>query len=1108
MHPFNSNNLTRPLLKRVSHLVGAGTLLAMTSTHAQVQNGLLNYWPLDGSALDEATIVIGATGESQDNGNINGAITFTEAETEGLGAGFGQVGNFPGGQGNNITVPDPTAGTDDIDRSGADLSISIWIKANQWTEGWQGIIAHGEQSDYRVARRGSDNPILFSYAGGTGDIQTVTSFGAAPEGDSKWHHIVATSQNGVASQLFVNGVLEATGGAPSIAPSNANNNVLCIGCNPDNGREFIGLIDDVAMWDRALGADEVTEIYNQGIAGNPLSSFFPTADDLDNDGLPDAWEEIYGLSISDNGSTDVNNGPDGDPDNDGLTNLAEFDLRTLPNNADSDDDGLLDGVESNSGTFVDADDTGTNPLDSDSDNDGLNDGAETNSGTFVDANDTGTNPNLSDTDGDGRSDSEEVEKGSDPNDENSVPGLASPILYYGFNAKNESSIANFGSLQTEGTVAGGVTYVDSKDPSFGSAFYGNRNTDNDAYIQTGFSGTELALGPGSVYTAMAWIKWDGSGGNVDHMVFGQEDGAGNAQMLHHGIRDDSAANVHYGGWGNDLNDAGTVPIDEWTHVAWQFDGADKVVYVNGVETARGGGSTMAGHALPVIIGGHGRDAADPAGQSFNGAIDEVKIFDEALTAAEIEASMIPLGFDDPDGDGLSTEQETTVYLTDPNNPDTDNDGLNDGAEVQNGLDPNDAGGDNGPDGDLDKDGLSNKAEITIHFTRPDSEDSDEDGLTDQQEVTTYLTNPNEEDSDGDGLTDEAEVNDHKSDPNKVDTDGDGVNDGIEVSIGRDPTVSDVVIPRDGIVANFDDAGEKYTEDARRNATPAGTLMPADPASDGAYYQLLSKAGNLGNFISFESEEDYTDWGEFSFTMDFLASEVDADGWGINFLSTAVHGDSGVVPQLEAEERALIDNSFGVGFKTFQSTDSQITWNGADMSGPLPFLIPTDEWASLAIDVERDPGTNTAIVDVTMYTERNREGVAENIFTDFEIEDMDLQDFRVQVMGRTGGSSMNFAIDNLVLLVDGGGGNGLEIIAVNTELEAGGQTRAVTITWNSKEGRSYVILASDDLGEGSLDLWDELEDNYNATAGQETTSYTEFGVPADTKTRFYVIKKAE
>ncbi|MCH1500006.1 MAG: hypothetical protein L7U83_13170, partial [Akkermansiaceae bacterium] len=707
MHTFDLTYVTRDLFKKITRLVGAGTLLALTSTHAQVQNGLLNYWALDGSATDGATAVIGATGESQDNGNINGTITFTGAEAEGLGAGFGQVGNFPGGQGNNITVPDPTAGTDDIDRSGADLSISIWIKASQWTEGWQGIIAHGEQSDYRVARKGSDDPVLLSYAGGTGDISTVTSYGFSPEGDSKWHHIVATSQNGVATQLFVNGVLEATGGAPSIRASNANNNVLCIGCNPDNGREFIGLIDDVAMWDRALTADEVTEIYNQGIAGNPLSSFFPSADDIDNDGLPDAWEEIYGLSVSDNGSTDINNGPDGDPDNDGLTNLAELDLNTRPNNSDSDEDGLLDGVESNSGTFVDANDTGTNPLNSDSDNDGLSDGVETNTGTLVDGTDTGTNPTLADTDGDGGPDSEEVEKGSDPNDANSVPGLADPILYYGFNGKNESSIENFGTLQTAGTVAGGVSYVDSKDPSFGSAFYGNRNTDNDAYIQTGFSGTELALGPGSVYTAMAWIKWDGSGGNVDHMVFGQEDGAGNAQMLHHGIRDDSPANVHYGGWGNDLNDAGTVPIDEWTHVAWQFDGADKVVYVNGVETARGGGSTMAGHALPVIIGGHGRDAADPAGQSFNGAIDEVKIFDEALTAGEIEASMIPLGFDDPDDDGLSTEQETTIYFTDPNNPDSDGDGLNDGTEVRNGLDPNDAGGANGPDGDLDSDGLSN-----------------------------------------------------------------------------------------------------------------------------------------------------------------------------------------------------------------------------------------------------------------------------------------------------------------------------------------------------------------------------------------------------------------
>jgi hypothetical protein len=240
-------------------------------------------------------------------------------------------------------------------------------------------------------------------------------------------------------------------------------------------------------------------------------------------------------------------------------------------------------------------------------------------------------------------------------------------------------------------------------------------------------------------------------------------------------------------------------------------------------------------------------------------------------------------------------------------------------------------------------------------------------------------------------------------------------------------------------------------------------------------------------------------------MDFLASAVAADGWGINFLSTADNGDSGVVQGIGNEEDGTVDNSFGVGFKTFQSTEASITWDGIDASGRFPFSLPTDSWASLSIDVDRDSGTNTALVDVTMYTDRNGQGEAENIYTDFEIKEMDLQDFRVKVMGRTGGSSMNLGIDNLVLLVDGGANaKPLEIIAVSTEVEPGGQTQAVTVTWNSKEGRTYSILASDDLSEGNLDLWEELDDGFAAAAGETTTSFTEVGVPIETKKRFYVV----
>jgi hypothetical protein len=64
-----------------------------------------------------------------------------------------------------------------------------------------------------------------------------------------------------------------------------------------------------------------------------------------------------------------------------------------------------------------------------------------------------------------------------------------------------------------------------------------------------------------------------------------------------------------------------------------------VIYFNGVETLREAGGTLGSEALAVIIGGHGRDAADPAGMSFNGLIDDVRIYDEDLSEAAIMAAM-------------------------------------------------------------------------------------------------------------------------------------------------------------------------------------------------------------------------------------------------------------------------------------------------------------------------------------------------------------------------------------------------------------------------------------------------------------------------------------
>jgi hypothetical protein len=64
---------------------------------------------------------------------------------------------------------------------------------------------------------------------------------------------------------------------------------------------------------------------------------------------------------------------------------------------DSDGDGLNDGVETNTGTFVSATDTGTDPNNVDTDGDGFSDGIETNTGVFVSLTNTGTDPNNADS---------------------------------------------------------------------------------------------------------------------------------------------------------------------------------------------------------------------------------------------------------------------------------------------------------------------------------------------------------------------------------------------------------------------------------------------------------------------------------------------------------------------------------------------------------------------------------------------------------------------------------------------------------------------------------------------------------------------------------------
>lgn len=84
------------------------------------------------------------------------------------------------------------------------------------------------------------------------------------------------------------------------------------------------------------------------------------------------------------------------------------------------------------GSFPNIDPDGdgiASPFDTDDDGDGLLDVVETGSGVFVSASDTGTSPVNPDTDGDGFDDATEVAAGSDPNDSGITPSAAGvPLL--------------------------------------------------------------------------------------------------------------------------------------------------------------------------------------------------------------------------------------------------------------------------------------------------------------------------------------------------------------------------------------------------------------------------------------------------------------------------------------------------------------------------------------------------------------------------------------------------------------------------------------------------------------------------------------------------------
>jgi Tol biopolymer transport system component len=220
------------------------------------------------------------------------------------------------------------------------------------------------------------------------------------------------------------------------------------------------------------------------------------------------------------------------------------------------------------------------------------------------------------------------------------------------------------------------------------------------------------------------------------------------------------------------------------------------------------------------------------------AAQVTQIFQETAIANMTQAAAA--GQRDDDGDGLTNSEEQQIG-TDPQNPDTDADGLNDGEEFRqrrtNPLNP-----------DTDGDGLRDGDEVQ-RSTDPLNPDTDGDGLRDGDEVSRG-TNPLRADTDDDGLRDGREV-ELGTDPLNPDTDNDRLLDGQESPPCPNPLDPDS--DRDGLIDGLD-MDPCNANNPSLTATAAANLPTLAPTATNTP-PVTAAPPNVNGIFAFVSDRD-------------------------------------------------------------------------------------------------------------------------------------------------------------------------------------------------------------------------------------------------------------
>jgi len=160
------------------------------------------------------------------------------------------------------------------------LTISAWVKPTNVGDTYQRVVdkstGNNGAGGYSLWVKSTNGLIGFALSGSSADnLYSSTALSA-----STWYHIVA-STDGSTKRIYINGVEDASDAGAGATPSSSTANLRIGGSAGVASREFAGDIDEVAIWNRALRADEIQQIYylqNGSYAGAGTTNFTFTPD--------------------------------------------------------------------------------------------------------------------------------------------------------------------------------------------------------------------------------------------------------------------------------------------------------------------------------------------------------------------------------------------------------------------------------------------------------------------------------------------------------------------------------------------------------------------------------------------------------------------------------------------------------------------------------------------------------------------------------------------------------------------------------------------------------------------------------------------------------------